>query len=83
MSYREKVDYAQSLYHAYQPMSAWMTLDPKVRDVVVDILYQGFHRPQSLLLAATGGKKELITFILGEAGLVAYETQRKRIGYLR
>ncbi|MDK9355805.1 peptidoglycan-binding protein [Lelliottia sp. V106_10] len=83
ISYREKVDYAQNLYRAYQPMSAWMVLDSKVRDVVVDILYQGFHHPKELLRAATKGRRELITFIMGDTGLMTYESQRKRIGYLR
>lgn len=83
ISYREKVDYARNLYSAYQPMSSWMMLDSKIRDVVVDILYQGFHHPQTLFHAATAGRAELIDFILGDSGLMAYESQRKRIGQLR
>ena len=83
ISYREKVDYAQNLYRAYQPMSAWMMLDSKVRDVVVDILYQGFHHPEALFRAATAGRRELINFILSDTSLMVYEYQRKRIGCLQ
>lgn len=83
LSYREKLDYAQSLYRAYQPMSTWMMLDQKIKDVVVDILYQGFLHPDTLMQAAKDGRRELIAFILGNSGLMAFESQRNRIGYLR
>ncbi|WP_414713917.1 hypothetical protein [Scandinavium sp.] len=83
ISYREKSQYAQRLYATNQLSPPWMILDRKVQDVVVDIIYQGFHHIDALFRAAAGGKRELAAFIMSDSGLMSFEANRKRIRYLR
>jgi hypothetical protein len=83
VSYREKLQQARNLYSVYQITPPWETLDREIQDVLVDIIYQGFHRLQELFRAAVGGKRKLAAFIMDDAVLRKYESQRQRVRVLR
>jgi hypothetical protein len=61
----------------------WDQLDQRIKDVVVDIFYQGIRHPASMIDAAITGKAALINFIRGDSSLMNYESSRQRIRYLQ
>jgi hypothetical protein len=62
---------------------AWDDLDPAIRDVLVDVVYQGFQGVQTMLHARHNDFDELIQFIEGSPELSQYEPGRQRANYLR
>ncbi len=87
IAYKTKLMEAQSLYRrltrTMPAAPAWNELDPKIRDVVVDIFYQGVHKARGLIQAAASGKAELIKYIRNDREYMGFEQQRNRIGYLK
>lgn len=86
-SYLEKKNYAKHFYvkraKDYPHAPSWEQLDLRIRDVVVDIFFQGIRHPASLIDAAIEGRVSLISFIRGNAALMRYESSRHRIRYLQ
>jgi hypothetical protein len=86
-SYFEKKNYAKPFYdnrakkNPHAP--SWDQLDQRIKDVVVDIFYQGIRHPASMIDAAITGKAALINFIRGDSSLMNYESSRQRIRYLQ
>ncbi len=60
---------------------AWMDLSQAVRDVLVDLRYQGAATKARYLAAAKGGTEDLIEIIASQ--LKDYEPGRHRIAYLQ
>lgn len=86
-SYIEKKNYAKPFYvrkaATIPGAPSWEQLDQRIKDVVVDIFYQGIRRPASMIEAAIKGKAVLIDFIKGEPNLMQHEANRRRIRYLQ
>lgn len=86
-SYLEKKNYAKPFYvktATKKPTApSWDQLDQKIKDVVVDIFYQGIRYPASLIEAAIAGRTALINFIRADSSLMRYEPTRQRIRYLQ
>ncbi|WP_233631348.1 MULTISPECIES: peptidoglycan-binding protein [unclassified Kosakonia] len=86
-SYLEKKNYAKHFYvkraKDYPHAPSWEQLELRIRDVVVDIFFQGIRHPASLIDAAIEGRVSLISFIRGNAALMRYESSRHRIRYLQ
>ncbi|MCU5772854.1 peptidoglycan-binding protein [Erwiniaceae bacterium BAC15a-03b] len=61
----------------------WDSLDQKIRDVVVDIFYQGVHHVSELFQAAINGKQDLISHIKNDIYYMRFESRRKRIKHLQ
>ena len=62
----------------------WHLLDQKIRDVLVDIYYQGTHGAAELCLSVMkNDKKELISYIGGNVHYMEFESNRNRIRYLK
>lgn len=87
VSYLEKKNYAKHFYvkraRDYPHAPSWEQLELRIRDVVVDIFFQGIRHPASLIDAAIEGRVSLISFIRGNAALMRYESSRHRIRYLQ
>ncbi|SQK72299.1 Uncharacterised protein [Tatumella ptyseos] len=85
--YRIKSEEARSLYSRLAKnisgAPSWNRLDRKIRDVVVDIFYQGVYDAQGLIKAAIEGKDALASFILSIPQYRIYEDNRKRVRYLK
>ncbi|MEW5291959.1 peptidoglycan-binding protein, partial [Erwinia papayae] len=87
IAYRAKLGEARALYMRWSKSGAdipsWYALDRKVRDVVVDIFYQGVYDMPGLFKAAVKGKKALALFIQNNPKYRVYEPGRNRVRYLR
>lgn len=62
--------------------TAWHDLHPAIRDVVVDIVYQGFQGSRTMLNASSNDIDVLINFINTNDELRRYEKNRGRARYL-
>ncbi|WP_261641905.1 pesticin C-terminus-like muramidase [Erwinia mallotivora] len=78
---------AQLLYNArtahVRHRTTWTALHPAIRDVLVDIVYQGFRGETAMTAAATNNIDSFINYIRRTPPLVAHEPARNRIGYLK
>ncbi|ELY3760355.1 peptidoglycan-binding protein [Cronobacter universalis] len=87
ISYQKKADEARRLYEKLAPdipgAPGWASLDKKIRDVVVDIFFQGAHSVTALFKAAAGGKEKLARYIRQDAIYMSFEPTRKRLAYLK
>jgi len=87
IAYRVKRNEALNLYRriaqSMPSAPAWEQLDPKIRDVVTDIFYQGVHNARALFQAAIEGKPALIAHIKSSPTYMTYENHRNRIRYLQ
>lgn len=61
---------------------SWDGLDPAIRDVLVDIVYQGFKGTEAMKAASANNPKEFILFLKSKKEYMIYEKGRNRIGYL-
>ncbi|MGY3929548.1 Phage-related lysozyme (muraminidase) [Aeromonas encheleia] len=62
----------------------WSSLDVKVKDVVVDLVYQGFTKgPKPMLYGMLNDRDRYAEYIVGNPSLNQYEPGRKRAEYLR
>lgn len=87
IAYRAKKEYTRVFYqHTFRKMPnapTWDQLDPAIRDVVVDIFYQGAHDANGLIKAAIKGRLELIDYIKNDSIYMSFEPNRGMIRYLR
>lgn len=87
ITYRKKQDEARNLYvreRKFIPGApSWNELDRKIKDVVVDIFYQGVYDMRGLFKAAVEGKDALASFIQSNQKYNVYEPNRKRVKYLK
>lgn len=85
--YRVKREEARNLYGRVAKnifsSPAWEQLEPKIRDVIIDIFYQGAHNVRALFQAAISGKPALISHIKNSPTYMTYEPHRNRIRYLQ
>lgn len=62
----------------------WDDLDPVVRDILVDFVYQGFTKgPRPMQAGMNNDAQELIDYIESSPTLSQYEAGRRRAKYLR
>jgi len=62
----------------------WDELDPAIRDILVDFVYQGFTKgPRPMQAGMHNDAQELIDYIESSPTLVRYEPGRRRAKYLR
>lgn len=60
----------------------WNTIHPAIRDVLVDMIYQGFRGETAMSAAAANDIDSFINYIRQTPSLMSYEPGRDRIGYL-
>ncbi|MBD0845596.1 calcium-binding protein [Pectobacterium versatile] len=73
-----------ALYSADVPDRAnWAELHPAIRDILVDLAYQGIPGRKTIPVAAKNDIDLLIKLIESEPELLKYEAGRNRAGYLR
>ncbi|ACT15041.1 MULTISPECIES: hypothetical protein [Pectobacterium] len=61
----------------------WNELHPAIRDILVDLAYQGMEGKKTIPVAAKNDIDLLIKLIESETELLKYEVGRNRAGYLR
>lgn len=62
----------------------WKDLDPPIRDILVDFVYQGFTKgPRPMKAAMNNSYDELIKYIKSSATMNRYEAGRRRASYLK
>ncbi|EMV0255445.1 hypothetical protein AABH25_003573, partial [Vibrio cholerae] len=62
----------------------WDELDPKIQDVIVDLVYQGFTKgPRPMVYGMLNDKEKLADYISTNPTLKMYEKGRRRASYLR
>lgn len=61
----------------------WNELHPAIRDILVDLAYQGIKGKRTMSVAAKNDIDLLIILIESEPELLKYEAGRNRAGYLR
>ncbi|WP_339389102.1 hypothetical protein, partial [Vibrio caribbeanicus] len=62
----------------------WLELDSKIRDILVDSVYQGFTKdPKPMTKGMLNDRQVLIDYIEGSSVLNSYEPGRQRANYLR
>lgn len=87
IAYKIKLLEARNLYqrvsHTILNAPLWEKLDLRIRDVIVDIFYQGVHNARSLFEAAIAGKEELRSYIRNDMYYMRFEEHRQRLRYLR
>ena len=87
VAYKRKVGEARSLYNrvakSISGAPSWYGLEKKIRDVIVDIFYQGVHDASGLFRAAINGKHDLALHIKSDITYMRYEDHRKRLRYLK
>ncbi|EKY3088028.1 hypothetical protein ACOZZ4_002267 [Cronobacter dublinensis] len=59
------------------------SLDKKIKDVLVDIFFQGAHDVTPLFKAAVRGKTDLARHISRDSIYMSFEPTRKRLAYLK
>ncbi|MEN3753806.1 lysozyme family protein [Mangrovibacter yixingensis] len=86
--YPEYVKRSQHYYNKYLSYSShktsWDSLDIKIREVFVDIVYQGVDDIKLLVKAASSNNKEnMVNLILNSHLYIKYEKNRNRVRFLR
>ncbi|MBV4368228.1 peptidoglycan-binding protein [Erwinia phyllosphaerae] len=63
---------------------AWNQLNPAIRDIMVDFVYQGFTKgPNPMIAGMTNNFDTLINYILTNPVMNSFEPGRRRVPYLR
>ncbi|WP_336981401.1 MULTISPECIES: peptidoglycan-binding protein [unclassified Cedecea] len=87
IAYREKLEYTRSVYSRVSrripDAPAWQSFEQRIRDVLVDIFFQGVENAEVLFRAAIKGKSALIELIRASSIYMSYESNRKRLRYLK
>ena len=69
--------------HSFKDFVAWADLNPLIRDVLVDFVYQGFTKGDMPMRAGMHNDiNELITYIKNSPVMQSYEKGRQRVKYL-
>ncbi|MDR6677901.1 type VI secretion system secreted protein VgrG [Pseudomonas psychrotolerans] len=62
----------------------WQSLDNRIRDVLIDFVYQGFTKgPRPMIAGMTNDKNSLIKYLEQSEVMQSYENNRQRIRYLQ
>ena len=87
IAYREKLEYARGVYSRVSrripDAPSWQSFEHRIRDVLVDIFFQGVENAEALFRAAIKGKSALIELIQASPVYMSYESNRKRVRYLK
>ncbi|WP_323660243.1 calcium-binding protein [Pectobacterium versatile] len=87
MVYVGYIDIAKKRYARYSAnvpdRVSWDELHPAIRDILIDLAYQGFAGETTIPVAAKNDIDLLIKKIEGTKELLDYEAGRNRVGYLR
>jgi hypothetical protein len=87
MVYGGYIDVAKKRYARYSAdvpdRVNWDELHPAIRDILVDLAYQGIPGEKTIPVAAKNDIDLLIKLIESEPDLLKYEAGRNRAGYLR
>ncbi|WP_330960249.1 pesticin C-terminus-like muramidase [Photobacterium sp. 53610] len=68
----------------YNDRTDWSSLDDKIKDILVDFVYQGFTKGgRPMEKGMKNNKQELITYIETNVTMKSYENGRQRAKYLR
>ncbi|WP_241647840.1 pesticin C-terminus-like muramidase [Rosenbergiella metrosideri] len=83
-TYEKYVQHAIYFYKKYKGIESieWNRLDPRIRDVFVDILYQGLMNKDLVKYFEKNKKEDVINMIKKTKGIMMYEKNRGRIKYL-
>lgn len=66
----------------YKKKPRWEDLHPAIRDVLIDIVYQGFQGEKAMPAATKNDIDYLIDFIKSTPDYIQYEPARGRARYL-
>ncbi|WP_081943127.1 pesticin C-terminus-like muramidase [Dickeya fangzhongdai] len=64
-------------------VTKWEDLNPAIRDILVDIVYQGFQGKQAMPAASQNNIDQFITFLNNNEEYQQYEKGRHRVAYLQ
>ncbi len=64
-------------------VTKWEDLNPAIRDILVDIVYQGFQGKQAMPAASQNNIDQFITFLNNNKEYQQYEKGRHRVAYLQ
>ncbi|MBO8134601.1 pesticin C-terminus-like muramidase [Dickeya fangzhongdai] len=64
-------------------VTKWEDLNPAIRDILVDIVYQGFQGKQAMPAASQNNIDQFITFLNNNEEYQRYEKGRHRVAYLQ
>ena len=78
---RAKIVYNMRTAHIHG-RPEWVILHPAIREVLIDIVYQGYQARKTMLIAANNNLDEMINFIRSNSELTRDERGRNRAGYL-
>jgi hypothetical protein len=86
--YPKYVERAISNYRKWTALEAegvdWASLDPIIKDILVDFVYQGFTAgPNPMKAGMRNSKSELIAYIENTPAIKQYEPGRRRAHYLK
>ncbi|WP_333780869.1 hypothetical protein [Dryocola boscaweniae] len=82
IAYSEKLAYTKSVYgrvsRRIPDAPSWQSFDQRIKDVLVDIFFQGVENTAALFSAAIKGKQALIIHIQSSTTYMSYEMNRLR-----
>lgn len=85
-TYKLYISRAEARYKAKTAMivgaCSWRNLNPIIRDVLIDIVYQGMEGTQIMTVASSNNIDDLIYFLKNTPVYLQFERGRNRIGYL-
>jgi len=82
--YPEYASDSRSFYNRHKKTTAisWDKMDSKIKDVFIDMKYQGRMTPSLVDVFGNNNKEDIINMIKGSKKLSSDEVARNRIGYL-
>ncbi|PLY37181.1 calcium-binding protein [Pectobacterium carotovorum] len=85
-TYRSYVIRARSVYNQktkdMREKPDWEELQPAIRDILIDIVYQGYRGDTIMLAATTNNIDDIISLIMNSSELRRDENSRNRVKYL-
>ncbi|WP_416411689.1 calcium-binding protein [Pantoea sp. App145] len=85
-TYKLYISRAEARYKAKTAMitgaCSWRNLNPIIRDVLIDIVYQGMEGTQIMTVSSSNNIDDLIYFLKNTPVYLQFERGRNRIGYL-
>ncbi|UMO87627.1 pesticin C-terminus-like muramidase [Pectobacterium sp. PL64] len=85
-TYRNYVIRARSVYNQktkdMREKPDWEELQPAIRDILIDVVYQGYRGDTIMLAATTNNIDDIISLIMNSSELRRDENSRNRVKYL-
>ncbi|WP_420064397.1 pesticin C-terminus-like muramidase [Pectobacterium colocasium] len=85
-TYRNYVIRARSVYNQktkdMREKPDWEELQPAIRDILIDVVYQGYRGDTIMLAATTNNIDDIISLIMDSSELRRDENSRNRVKYL-